>query len=185
MGEVPKVARLAVAVLLVPQRVMGGVALARKVRGSRQAEHRPKLRIDAQTKQRRNQCRAMRTVIVTATESMQTTIAGIALLLMLRIRALQAVEAPMARQLRVRGVKAQAGSDRCQRSPRAAVLCGRRFVKRFVLLASDTFRVFVFRLERCVLFQQSPLHGRRQSIKLRFSSLDYRRRSSRLINPGL
>jgi hypothetical protein len=70
MDGVLKVARLTVAVLLVPQQVTGGVAVARKVQGSRQAEHRPKLSLDAQTKQRRNQCRAMRTVIVTATESM-------------------------------------------------------------------------------------------------------------------
>jgi hypothetical protein len=79
----------------------------------------------------------MKTVIVMVIESMQTTIAGIAPPLMQRIRALQAVEVPMALQLLVRGVKAQADSERRQRNPRAAALCGRLFERRFVLLASD------------------------------------------------
>ena len=139
MGEAPRVVRLTLAALLVPQRMTRAVVVALKVRGSRRAVPRPKPkpRIDALTAQRQSRCRAMKTVIVMVIESMQTTIAGIAPPLMQRIRALQAVEVPMALQLLVRGVKAQADSERRQRNPRAAALCGRLFERRFVLLASD------------------------------------------------
>ena len=139
MGEAPRVVRLTLVALLVPQRMTRAVVVALKVRGSRRAVPRPKPkpRIDALTARRQSRCRAMKTVIVTVIESMQTTIAGIAPPLMQRIRALQAVEVPMVRQLLVRGVKAQADSERRQRNPRAAALCGRLFERRFVLLASD------------------------------------------------
>ena len=139
MGEAPRVVRLTPVALLVPQRMTRAVVVALKVRGSRRAVPRPKPkpRIDALTALRQSRCRVMKTVIVMVIESMQTTIAGIAPPLMQRIRALQAVEVPMARQLLVRGVKAQADSERRQRNPRAAALCGRLFERRFVLLASD------------------------------------------------
>ena len=99
--------------------------------------HKAKPRIVALAKVEDNRQLAMRTVIATATESMQTTIAVIVPHVPLIMHDLRVAAVPMAQQIIVRGARARVDKELPrQQRPRVGHY-GRRFARRFALLASD------------------------------------------------